>query len=318
MAMSDNTRGALLMVGSMTAFTVNDAFIKSVFDELPLFQAIFLRSLGTVAVMALLARVTGGLRLPAGRRDRWLLLGRSLAEAVAAWLFLKALFHMPLANVSAILQALPLCVTLAGALFFGEAIGWRRLTAILVGFLGVLLIVRPGTEGFTIYSVYALLTVAVVTYRDLAARRMSAAVPSLTVAFMGAAMITLLFGIGAAFIDWQPVSAKAAGQLTGSCLFVVAAYILSVATMRVGEIGAIAPFRYTSLVVALILGFLVFGDWPAPLTLLGAAIVVGTGLFTWARERGSGRRPPAVTAVTAGAATGAGPSLPQQPRPGPR
>lgn len=289
---SDNVRGAALMAAAMTAFTVNDACMKALSDDLPLSQALFLRGVATTLI---LGAALAGLGLwPAGlvRRDWGLMLLRSAAEVLAAWLFLTALFNMPLANVSAILQALPLAVTLTGALIFREPVGWRRLSAIGVGFLGVLLIVRPGAEGFTVYSLYALASVAAVTVRDLAARRMSARVPSLLVALSAAAMVTAFFGARAATIDWAPMGPAEFWQLAGATGFVVVGYVCSVAAMRAGEIGFVAPFRYVSLLVALVLGFVVFGDWPRALTLVGAAVVVGTGLFTLYRERNLPRNAP--------------------------
>jgi S-adenosylmethionine uptake transporter len=285
MALSDNTRGALLMMGSMAAFTVNDTFMKSLSGDLPLAQAIFLRGLATTALTLLLARALGQLRFRLPRRDAGLLALRTAGEIGAVYFFLTALFNMPLANATAILQALPLAVTLAGAVVFGERLGWRRLTAILVGFAGVLLIVRPGTAGFSIYSLYVLGAVACVTLRDLAVRRMSVALPSLTVAFVASAAVTATFGLVAAFQPWQPVSPGSAALLLCAALSIMTAYILSVATMRVGELAVVAPFRYTGLVVALILGYAVFGDFPEAITLAGAALVVATGAFTLWRER---------------------------------
>ncbi|RVV96540.1 DMT family transporter [Mesobaculum littorinae] len=292
---SDNTRGALLMAGSMTAFTLNDTLMKTLAGEVPFFQAVFLRGVATLVLMVAIAPLFGGLRLRLSRRDWRLVVLRSLAEVASAYFFITALYNMPLANVSAILQALPLTVTLAGALIFGEAVGWRRLGAILVGFAGVLLIVRPGTEGFTIYSVYALLAVAFVTVRDLTARRMSREVPSFTVAISAAVAVTVFMGAGSVFVDWAPMGVGALLAGFGASVFVIAGYLCSVAAMRVGEIGAVAPFRYTSLLVALVLGFLVFGDWPATPTLIGGALVVATGLFTLYRERARAAAPSAVS-----------------------
>jgi S-adenosylmethionine uptake transporter len=283
--LSDNMRGALLMTLSMAAFTVNDACLKALSDELPLFQALLLRGIGVTILLTGLTFAKRQLTLDIARRDWGLIALRTAAEAGAAWFFITALFNMPIGNISAIMQAMPLSVTLAGALFLGEAVGWRRLAAILVGFVGVLLIVQPGSDGFTHYSVFALLSVACVTVRDLAARRMSRSVPSLLVATVAAVGVTAFAGVGAMFIDWQPVSGLAAAQLFTSMSFVIFGYVASVSAMRVGEIGFVAPFRYTSLLVALILGLLVFGDWPDSLTLAGAAIVVATGVFTLYRER---------------------------------
>lgn len=285
MQISDNMRGAALMTGSMVAFTVNDAFMKSLSGDIPLFQAVFLRGIGTVGFLLVLAYVMGQLRFNHSRKD-WLLIGlRSLSEIAGTVFFLTALFHMPIANVTAVLQALPLTVSLAAAVFLGEALGWRRLLAILVGFVGVFLIVRPGGDGFSIYSIYALGAVVCVTVRDLAARRMSRRVPSIMVALMAAVMVTSAGALVTMTQAWVPVAQGTAMQLGGAMLFIVFGYVFSVAAMRVGDIGFVAPFRYSGLIAALILGWLVFGDWPMSMTLTGAGIVVATGLFTLYRER---------------------------------
>jgi S-adenosylmethionine uptake transporter len=282
---SDNMRGALLMMGAMTSFTLNDACLKALSDELPLFQALFLRGIGTTLCLAGLAHVMGHMRFDLERRDWRLIALRTVSEAAAAWFFITALFNMPIGNVSAILQSLPLTVTLAAALFLGETVGWRRMVAILIGLVGVLLIVQPGGAGFNHYAVYALLSVGCVTVRDLCSRRMSRGVPSVLIALATATGVTSFAGVGSLFTVWQPLTVTAASQLSAAMIFVIGGYIFSVGAMRVGEIGFVAPFRYTSLLVALILGLLVFGDWPDSLTLIGATIVVATGLFTLYRER---------------------------------
>lgn len=288
--LTDNTRGAILMMASMACFTINDACMKAVGVELPFFQALFLRGVATTCLMLLLARMLGGLIWSLPRRD-WHLIGlRTLGEVSAAYFFITALFNMPLANISAIIQVIPLAVTLAGALFLKEPLGWRRFSAILVGFFGVMLIVRPGTEGFTIYSVYGLISVAGVTLRDLATRRMSAKVPSMTVAVSGSIGVTLFAASGAVLIEWEPVTVHTALLLAGATIFVIGGYLCSVMVMRVGDLSAIAPFRYTALIWALVLGYLAFGDWPSTLTLIGAAIVAATGIYTLLRERRLKRR----------------------------
>jgi S-adenosylmethionine uptake transporter len=290
MALSDNMRGAVLMTLGMAAFTVNDACMKALSDHLPFWQAVFLRGLAVCTVMGTGVVLLGQLRLRWPARV-WGLIGlRALGEVGAAYFFITALFHMPLANATAILQALPLAVTLAGAVLFRERVGWRRWLAIAVGFTGVMLIVRPGAEGFTVYSVYALISVVAVTLRDLVTRQLPREVPGGMVALTGAVAVTVFGGTGALVTDWAPVTPVAAGLLAGAVVFVLAGYLLSVTVMRTGEIGFVAPFRYTSLVWSLILGFLAFGEFPDGLTLLGGAIVVATGLFTLYRERVRGRR----------------------------
>ena len=178
--LTDNTRGALLMMASMAAFTLNDTFMKTLAGDMPLFQLIFMRSIFTTVAIGGMALYLGALHLRIPRRDRWLIVIRALSEVGSAYFFLTALYTMPLANVSAIMQSLPLVVTLAAALFFSEQLGWRRLTAIMVGLCGVLLIVRPGTEAFNIYSVYGLMAVLCVALRDLITRRLSGAISAST------------------------------------------------------------------------------------------------------------------------------------------
>jgi S-adenosylmethionine uptake transporter len=290
MALSDNMRGAVLMTLSMAAFTLNDACMKALSEHLPFWQALFLRGLAVCVVMGAGVALLGQVRVRLPGRVWGLIALRALGEVGAAYFFITALFHMPLANTTAILQALPLAVTLAGALFFRERVGWRRWLAIAVGFSGVMLIVRPGAEGFTVYSVYALVSVVAVTLRDLVTRRLPPDAPSGLVALTGAVAVTLFGGAGALVTDWAPVTLPAAGLLAGAVVAVLVGYLLSVTVMRVGEIGFVAPFRYTSLIWSLMLGILVFGEFPDSLTLLGGAVVVATGLFTLYRERVRGRR----------------------------
>lgn len=288
--LSENARGALLMMAAMAFFVLNDACMKGVGAELPLFQSLMIRGVATTLLLVVLARAMGGLKLDLPRRD-WGLVGlRTVGEIGAAFFFITALFNMPLANATAIIQTIPLAVTLAGALFLREPLGWRRFTAILVGFAGVLLIVRPGTEGFTVYSVYALVSVMFVTLRDLATRRLSTGVPSLTVAISAAAGVALFGAAGAVTEDFVRVSPRAWLLLAGASVFIVGGYLFSVMVMRVGDLSSVAPFRYTSLLFALILGLVLFGEWPTLLTLAGAAIIAGTGIYTLLRERHLRRR----------------------------
>lgn len=285
MRRSSNIEGAILMTASMTAFTFNDMFFKLLNEDLPFFQVLFLRSMAVTVLMLALARMQGALWVRADRRDWGLIALRSAAELAAAYFFLTALVHLPIANVTAILQALPLTVTLGAALFLGEPVGWRRFAAIGIGLVGVMLIVRPGGADFNLYAIYAVLAVVCVTVRDLAARQISVAVPSLFVALVAVAVILVFSAIGAASTDWGAMTPRHGGYLLGASLFVLAAYLFSVMAMRVGEVGFVSQFRYTSLLVALVLGLIVFREWPDTITLIGAGIVVATGLFMLWRER---------------------------------
>lgn len=283
--LTDNTRGALLMMASMAAFTLNDTFVKAVSGEVPLFQLLFLRGILTTVFTGVLAWRLGAFRGRIPAQDRWLVMLRLVAEIGAAYFFLTALFNMPLANVTSILQSLPLVVTLTAALLFKEPLGWRRMTAILIGFAGVLLIVRPGSEGFNTYSIYALIAVAFVTMRDLCTRRLSRETPSMLVTFLTSGAVMVFFGLGGLGQEWEPLGNREALLILGAAVMVLGGYLFSIMVMRVGDISFVSPFRYTGLIWALLLGWFVFGDWPHPLTLIGAGVVVASGIFMLYRER---------------------------------
>ncbi|MEP4248444.1 MAG: DMT family transporter [Tateyamaria sp.] len=283
--MSPNMTGAMLMMASMACFTFNDALLKLTDGALPLAQLLFLRGILASALIFALAKRLGALRFSIARGD-WLMIAiRSSSEVGAAYFFITALLNLPLANVTAILQVLPLTVAVGAALVFREPLGWRRVSAIGLGFIGVLLIVRPGPEGFSLWSAYALAAVVCVTVRDLATKRLSPDVPSMTVTLVSSLTVTVCAGLASSTGDWAPVTPRLGLLITGASFFIIGAYFFSVRVMRVGEISFIAPFRYTGLIWALLLGWFAFGDWPSPVTLLGASIVVATGLFTLYRER---------------------------------
>ncbi|MCK0169418.1 DMT family transporter [Jannaschia sp. S6380] len=282
--MNDNLRGAAFMMGSMATFTLNDAAIKFLAQDLPTFQVVFLRGIAATLLIAFLAYATGALARPIPRRDWPFVIGRSVAEVVSFFPFVLALTHMPLANVTAILQALPLTITAAGALFLGEAVGRRRWTAIGVGFLGVLLIVRPGGADFDGWSLVALSAMLTITARDLITRRLSRDVPSLKVAIFTAAGVMLLGLVLSLRQSWQPVAPAQGGLILAASAFIFGGYLFSIMAMRVGDVAAVTPFRYTALVWGLLLGWAVFDEWPDNLTLAGAALIAGPGLYTLWRE----------------------------------
>ena len=290
MARSDNMTGAILMMASMASFTINDAFMKSLAGEIPLFQLLFLRGVLTTIAVAVIAWQMGVIRARVARRDWGIIALRMVGEIGAAYFFLTALFHMPIANVTAILQAIPLTITLAAAVVYRDPVGWRRFAAIIAGFVGVLLIVRPGTQDFTAYSFYVLAAVGFVTLRDLSTRALSRETPSIFVTLITSASIMVVFGLASLTGEWVAMDARAAGLTAGAAMMIIGGYLCSIMVMRVGEVSFVAPFRYTGLIWALILGWLVFDEWPEPPTLLGAAIIVGSGLFMLYREARLGRK----------------------------
>ncbi|MEO0939763.1 MAG: DMT family transporter [Pseudomonadota bacterium] len=283
---ADNLRGAGLMVLAMLGFAIEDAFIKALAGALPVGQIIGMLGLGGAAVLAVIMAVQGipywhsGLARPA-------VFLRNLGELIGTLGFVTAIALIPLSTASAILQVTPLLVTLAAALFLGEQVGWRRWTAILVGFAGVLLIIRPGLEGFDWLSLFAVQGAGGLALRDLMTRRIPPEASSMQLSLL--AFLTLI--PAAALLLWvaatpmvMPEGAQWALMGGAVCIGVLCYYFIVLA-MRVGEISFVTPFRYSRIVFALVIGMAIFGERPDALTLLGCAVVVGSGLYMLGRER---------------------------------
>lgn len=276
----------------MAGFTINDAITKTMIETMNQGQVMLVRGVFASAMIGVLAWSRGALRVPLQALHPMVAL-RVAADFGATVTFLLALRHMPLANLSAVLQALPLAVTMGAALFLGEIVGWRRWMAIAVGFSGVMIIVRPGFEGFNAYSLLALLSVVMCAVRDIATKRIPDEVPSLLVTFATATGVT----IGGALLipplgGWTPMSGREAGLLAGAAVLVLIGYQSLIMAMRIGDISFIAPFRYTALLWAILLGFLIFGELPGAAMVAGAAVVVASGLYTLYRERKVSRLKP--------------------------
>ena len=287
--MTDNIRGALFMVGSMICFAVNDAVIKSLGGVLPIFQTLAVRGGIVVIVLAVMVMRSGWRVQELRRRDKMILLLRVAAEVGAAFFIVTALFNMELANMTAILQILPLTIPLAAFIFLGEPLGWRRLLAIFIGFLGMLFIVKPGSDGFNVYSLFCLAAVICVTIRDLTARSLGAKLSSQEMSLFAAIGVFGAASVAMMFEPWVAISLTSWAALCGSSLTILLGYLVSVYAIRTGDVSFTAQFRYIGLIAALILGYVFFGEWPDRLALMGAVIIVGTGAFTLYRQQASRR-----------------------------
>lgn len=281
----NNFRGIALMIFAMAAFAVEDAFIKAAAPTIPVGQ--ILLTLGIVG--------GGGFSIIAARRGVRVIssvlltpavIVRNLSEIAGTIGFVLAITLIPLATASAVAQAMPLVITLAAALIFGETVGWRRWTAIFVGLAGVLVILRPGMEGFDPNALWVLVTVFGLAARDLAARAVPARVSHMQLATYGllttipAGLILLPFTGGLVMPD-----GRSALLLLGAVLVGGVAYYAITSAARTGEVAVVTPFRYSRIVFALIIGMAVFGEMPDALTLSGATLIVGSGIYTLLRER---------------------------------
>lgn len=281
---SGNFRGSLFMCLAMAGFTCNDALVKAVTGVMNSGQIMMVRGAFTSVLVLLIARHFGALR-PLRLLLQPVIALRILAEVGASIAYISALGQLPLANASAILQAMPLAVTLGAALFLSEPVGWRRWLAILAGFLGVLLVLRPGPEGFTVAALSVVAAVVFTAVRDLCTRRIDQAIPSLFISSVTAVVITI---VGAVLVvplgGWQAMTPASIGYLGGASLLLLVGYQCIVLAMRNGEIAVVAPFRYTSLIWSIGIGILFFSEKPDVWMVAGVAIIVGSGLYTFARE----------------------------------
>lgn len=298
MQLSPNVAGSIYMSLAMACYTGADTIMKFVASEMSMGQAIFVRGVFATLLVGLAAWQAGVLRSLPLVFQRHVFL-RAVGELGANVTFLLALVHLPLANVAAIYQALPLAVTVAAAYFFREPVGWQRWACIAVGFVGVLIVVRPGSEGFNAYSLLGVACVAFCVLRDVATRKVPEAIPTI-LPTAGTAALVMVFG--AAMIPasggWTPMSWESVALLALGAVVIVIGHQVIIMSTRVGEISVIAPFRYTSLIVAIGLGIAVFDDYPDATILFGSTIVVGSGLFMLWRESRVSRAKPAAHGAT--------------------
>ena len=280
-----NLRGILLMITAMAFFAVEDMFIKFAASGLPTGQIIAISGLFGVPAFAILARLGGKSVLVRGAFHPAVLI-RGAGETVGSLAYVAALGSIPMPTVSAVLQAMPLVVTLGSVLFLGETVGWRRWTAIAVGMAGVLLIIRPGLDGFQPAALWVLTTVAGLAVRDLATRYVPIEYSDAQISTWGLVPLVFLGGAMMAVSGGVVVPDGVQSlQLVGMVATGVVGYWAITAASRSGEVSVVAPFRYTRLIFAILIAWVVFGEPADGITLSGATLIIGSGLYSFARER---------------------------------
>ncbi len=274
------------MCVSMAGFSANDAIIKLVGTEFGLAQSVFMRGAILCILFGTYACFRGTFRTMPGRRDQAVIVVRTVGEIGITACFLTAVLNMPIANATAILQFVPLAIVVAAHFVFGIRAGPMRFVATLIGLCGVLIIIRPGTDGFNSYSLLALLAVLFVVLRDLASRKLSSAADSLFVTLASALVVTMVFGL-ATVVDarWIPPTRTEFGLLVMSAMFLFAGYYFGIVTMRTGDIFFVSPFRYSIMIFSVVFGSLLFAEFPDVWTIFGILILISAGVFTIRREK---------------------------------
>src|SRR5205823_5367406 len=204
---------------------------------------------------------------------------------LAMVLFTTALTHMPLAELSAINLVSPLLITAAAVIFFAEEVGWRRWIAIIVGFFGTVLIIKPTPGAFNAWALLGVATAFVGVARDMITRRLDPKIPSVVISFMAAFASMVIGPIMGVFEEWRPMALFDIGMLAVSATFVASGHFMVVVAFRGSvDVAAIAPFRYTLLIWAGMCGYLAFGEVPDRYAITGALLIVGSGLYALHRE----------------------------------
>lgn len=277
------------MLAAMASFACGDSLMKLSATEMPTGELVWLRATGMAAAAFIYSALSGALR------NAWKLLARpmllrAIGDVGGALAFQSALARMAFADLIAIIQINPLTVTAASAVFLNERVGWRRWTAAAVGLVGVLLIIRPGTSAFTWWSLLAIVSVLFATLRDVSTKSIDLAVPAALIMLFSSSVVAMGALVLVLFEDWVWPGPGLLLQVAGASAFSLVGHICIITAVRKGELSAVAPFRYSILIWALLLGLLIWGDLPDTMTLIGMAIVTGAGIYTFRREMIARRR----------------------------
>lgn len=287
----ENLRGSLLMIFAMVCFAMEDMFVKLLADRIPVGEILMIFALGGGAIFAAAAVWRGD-----GLWSRDLLaasvIGRNLGEIIGTVGYILAVALTPLATASAILQATPLVVTLGAAIFLKEPVGWRRWSAIIVGFIGVLIVIQPGGEAFDPLSILAVIGVIGLAARDVVTRKVPKSISSMQLSAYGF-LILAPAGWAMMVVMGDEFVALTRGEMlwiSGGIAFGTVGYYALIAAMRIGEASVITPFRYMRLLMAIAISALVFDEPATMWTMIGGAVIVVSGLYSLLREQRLKRR----------------------------
>jgi drug/metabolite transporter (DMT)-like permease len=287
-SLSANQRGIIALIGGMIAYSINDTMVKSIAHRYPIGEVIFVRGIMTAMLIGVCVLALGHVRDMRHATRRTVLI-RSVFDGVSTACFITALVHMKLADLAAMLQVAPLLLTALSVLFYREVVGWRRWTAILVGFAGAMCVVKPAPAAFDVWALVALAAALSSALREMQTRRIDRSIPTVIVAFMGSIGILAAGALFAAAGEWQAIAPNDLAMLAGASVFVGLATYLVALAFRGVDLSVVAPFRYTYLLTSAVAGFFFFREFPDGWSALGAVLIVGSGLYALHREAVSRR-----------------------------
>ena len=272
------------MMLSLSLFTCGDAIIKFLSDDLPIGQILFVRGILVCLLFSLLLTCKRQQILPKEAWNRWNLL-RSVFEVAIAGCYLTGLVLLPLATAIILVFCGPIMLTILAATVLKEQVGWRRWSAVVIGFIGVLLVADLQRDSLNSWAVILPLTAAFITaLRDIFVRNIPSVLSSSQIAFTTAWMVTLA-GLSTLPFGWQALNSQQLWLLAIASLFIMGAYTTYIITTRMGELSFVAPFKYSSIPLAMLIGYLVWGDIPSGNSILGPAVIIASGMFILLRKR---------------------------------
>ncbi len=277
-----------MALGSLVA-VINDGLVRLATEEgLDVYQALFLRGCGMIVILAAARRVRGE-RFDRRRLTRPLML-RVAAEVVVTANFFAAIVNLEFANAQTILMVVPFAITVVAARL-GEQVTRRQYVLVAIGFAGVIAVVRPTPDGFSPWALLVIVAAAAFVVREFATQRIDPSTPALTIALLTAVAITTMMGAISIVTGWGAITTRGAAILALACVCLVAGYVLLIETVRVGDLSVSAPFRYTTVVGAVVFGLAFFGETPDLLTIIGCTLIVAAGVATARIDVRSHRRP---------------------------
>ncbi len=283
-SLSANTRGIIAMCLAMVLFTINDVVVKLTAQHLPAAHIMSLRGIFVVLFMLAWLHISGGWRQLRWMRDP-LIVWRSLLEALIAYTFITAVRYMPISMLSAIFLTAPLMTTAASVILFKEEVGWRRWSAILLGFIGMVMVVKPGGDDFNIYALLGIVCAAASTARDLITRRMDPSAPSLVLGFGAGASVGLAGGVMGAVLPFVMPPLMILGMLVFAAIMTSLGNYFIIMAFRDTDISLVSPFRYSLILWAILADIVIWHVIPDAVAWAGITLIIASGVYVAYREK---------------------------------
>ena len=288
--MNENIRAALMIVVGMAMISTNDVILKLSRADYGVGQILLVRGVMAVALFALLIRIRKK-RLFVPWMFRGPSLGRAVCECLATFCFVFSLGILPIATVTTLAWAAPIFLTLASVMFLGERVAIVRWTAVVAGFVGVLMVTNPWAEEFRWEMLLPLVTAIFIAARDLLTKSIHESVDSASVVLVTLIVVSIGGGVLAVF-DWQPISIWHTAQLLISAALLSFGFYLNIRGVRTGELSFVAPFFFFSIPVSIFWGYVVWGDTLSAIAVAGILLIIASGLVILLRQGRRTTEPP--------------------------